>query len=150
MEAVVEQTDQATMPPYAIIAGFGIPGREVANLLEAMGIPFRVVELNAQTVSRCAQAGLEIIEGDIRSEQTLRRAGIERATFLALAIPDDPAVLETISLAKRLNPACKVLARCRRVSAAFEANRRGADAVVSEEQVVGAEFRKLAAPMVDR
>src|SRR3954454_1425475 len=99
--------------PFPIVGGFGIPGREVVDLLEAEGIPFVVVELNGQTVGRCTSAGLNIIQGDIADEQILRTAGIDRATLLALAIPDDQAVLRTIDLARRLNPAVRILARCR-------------------------------------
>jgi voltage-gated potassium channel Kch len=129
--------------PFVIVAGFGIPGREVVNLLEARHIPFVVIELNPQTVQRCGQAGLNIIGGDVTDEAVLRAAGIERATLLAIAIPDDPAVLKTVDLCRRLNPRTRILARCRRVSTAMEATRRGAHDVVSEEQLIGAEFSRL-------
>ncbi len=135
---------------HGIIAGFGIPGREVANLLDDRGVPFVVVEMNPQTVQRTAKAGLNIIHGDIATEPVLRAAGVDRATLLALAIPDDAAVLRTIDLARRLNPHVRILARCRRVSAAIEATRRGADDVVSEEQIIGAEFARLTGPLLDR
>src|SRR5688572_9711318 len=118
-------SEPAGTTPFVIVAGFGIPGREVVNLLEAREVPFVVVELNDQTVKRCATAGLNIIQGDIADEDVLRSAGIDRATLLALAIPDDQAVLRAIDLARRLNPAVRILARCRRVSTALEATRRG-------------------------
>jgi CPA2 family monovalent cation:H+ antiporter-2 len=121
----VPDDKQPSPTPFAIIAGFGIPGREVANLLDDRGVPFVVVEMNPQTVQRTAKAGLNIIHGDIATEPVLRAAGIDRATLLALAIPDDAAVLRTIDLALRLNPRVRILARCRRVSAAIEATRRG-------------------------
>lgn len=134
--------------PFVIVAGFGIPGREVVNLLEARGVRFVVVELNPLTVRRTAKAGLNIVEGDIATEPVLRAAGIDRATLLALAIPDDAAVLRTVDLARRINPAVRILARCRRVSTALEATRRGADDVVSEEQIIGAEFARLTGPLI--
>ena len=145
-------TDKPALPgdPHVIVAGFGIPGREVVNLLEARGVPFIVVELNPLTVQRTAKAGLNIVQGDIATEPVLRAAGVDRAVLLALAIPDDAAVLRTIDLARRLNPAVRILARCRRVSTALEATRRGADDVVSEEQIIGAEFARLTAPLLPR
>src|SRR5687768_16946154 len=93
------------MTGHAIVAGFGIPGRAAANLLTAKRIPFCVVELNPETVKRCSRAGLPIIEGNVLEESVLRRAGIERASFLALAMPNEQAVLEALVLARRLNPA---------------------------------------------
>jgi CPA2 family monovalent cation:H+ antiporter-2 len=126
----------------------GIPGREVVNLLETRHIEYVVVELNPLTVSRCATGGLNIVQGDIADENVLKRAGIERATLVALAIPDDAAVLRAIDLIRRLNPKARTLARCRRVSTALEAGRRGADDVVSEEQLIGAEFARLTIPLI--
>lgn len=132
----------------AIVAGFGIPGRAIANLLETRGIPFCVIELNPETVRRCSAAKLPIIQGDVTDEQVLRRAGIEKAELLALAVPDDKAALAATSLARRLNPAIHIVVRCRRVSASFEAHRRGADHVVAEEQVVAEAMAKIVEPML--
>lgn len=136
------------IPPYVIVAGFGIPGREVVNRLVADKVPFVVVELNPLTCERTARGGLHILHGDIADEAVLREAGIDRATVLALAIPDDAAVLRTIDLARRLNPAVRILARCRRVSTAIEAERRGADDVVSEEQIIGSAFARQIGPFL--
>jgi len=136
------------MSGHAIVAGFGIPGRAAANLLVAKGVPFCVVELNPETVKRCSKAGLPIIEGNVVEESALRRAGIERARFLALAMPNEQAVLEALVLARRLNPTIKILARCRHVSTAMEAHKRGADEVVSEEEVIGQAFSRTAEPML--
>jgi voltage-gated potassium channel Kch len=127
---------------HAIVAGFGIPGRELANLFTARRFPFCVVELNRDTVDRCAAAGLLILPGDATEEQVLRRAGIDRAAVLAFAMPNETAVLTGIAVARRLNPGIKILARCRHVSTTLEAIKRGADEVLSEEQVVAQEFRR--------
>ena len=48
------------------------------------------------------------------------------------------------------DPATRIIARCRRVSTALEATRRGAHDVVSEEQIVGAEFARLTVPLISR
>jgi voltage-gated potassium channel Kch len=136
------------MTGHAIVAGFGIPGRAAANLLLAKKVPFCVVELNPETVRRCSKAGLPIIQGNVVEEPTLRRAGIERAGFLALAMPNEEAVLEALVLARRLNPSIRILARCRHVSTALEAMKRGADGVVSEEEVIGQAFSRTAEPML--
>lgn len=125
---------------HSIIAGFGVPGRAVAELLAARNQPFCVIELNPQTVERCAHVGVDIIAGDVCDEQTLIRAGVERAALLVLAVPSDPAVLEAVRLARRLNPGLRILARCRFISSGMEAHRRGADEVIVEEQVVAREL----------
>jgi CPA2 family monovalent cation:H+ antiporter-2 len=135
--------DGQPLSEHAIIAGFGVPGRAVADRLAARQVPFCVVELNRKTVERCAHVGVHIIEGDVCDEQTLRRAGVETASLLVLAVPSDPAVLEAVRLARNLNPTLRILARCRYISTGMEAHRRGADQVVVEEQAVAREFQNL-------
>jgi voltage-gated potassium channel Kch len=84
-----------------------------------------------------------MIAGDVRLEETLRRAGIERATLFAVAIPNEAAVLDAVKIARALNPTIHIMARCHYISAGMEARRRGANEVVIEEQVVGEEFVRL-------
>ena len=121
---------------HAVIVGFGLPGRSAADALRAAGVPFCVVELNPGTVQRAGHAGVPIVEGHAADEGALRRAGIERAAMLVLAVPDEPAVLAAIPVARRLNPTVRIIARCAFTSAGMEAVRRGADAIVVAEQVV--------------
>src|SRR3954464_524626 len=85
---------------HAIIAGFGLAGRSAANALIARGIPICVIERNIDTVRRCSIAGLRIFHGDATDEPLMRRAGIEAAIFFAATMPDDPAVLEAVALAR--------------------------------------------------
>ena len=128
---------------HVIIAGYGVPGRAAGEVLAARGEPFCVIELNPATVERCAHGGVHIIEGDVCNEQTLRRAGADRAHLLILAVPSDAAVLEAMALARGLNPAIRIVARCRFISSGMEAHRRGADEVVVEEQVVARELKRV-------
>lgn len=137
------QGDREEFSGHAIIAGFGVPGRAVADLLAARQMPFCVIELNPQTVERCSHIGVHIIAGDVCAEEILRRAGVERATLLVLAVPSDAAVLEAVRLARRLSGSIRILARCRFISSGMEAHRRGASEVIVEEQIVAREFTRL-------
>jgi voltage-gated potassium channel Kch len=125
---------------HAIIAGFGLAGRAAANALIARGVPICVIERNIDTVQRCSIAGLLIFHGDATDEQLMRRAGIESAVLFAATMPNDPAVLEAVALARRLNPTVRILARCEYVSTGMKAERKGADEVVIAEKVVATEF----------
>lgn len=124
----------------AIIGGFGVPGRCVADLLERHGVPHIVVELNPDTCARLSQQGKPMICGDVRDESTLRAAGIEHARLLVLAIPNESAVLDAVPIARRLNPGIHIMARCHFTSAGFQAEKLGADEVVVAEQVVAREL----------
>jgi len=142
MDEVQEQNDAASLSGHAVIAGYGLPGRAVGDLLRSREVPFCVIELNADTVRRCEQV-VPIIEGDVVEEETLRRAGIERSWLFAITVPSDGSVLEAIAIARRLNPAIHIIARCRFTSSGLQARRAGANEVVVEEQCVAADFVKI-------
>src|SRR5882724_175068 len=116
--------------PHVIIAGFGLPGRAVAEALDAMHVPYCVLEQNIATVHRCAKSGTHIVEGDVRDPEVLKRAHIESATALIIAIPDEKAALEATRIARQLSPTIKILSRTHYTSGGMEAKVRGADAVV--------------------
>jgi len=125
---------------HIIIAGFGLAGRFVADVFHRHGIPFVLVDSNARTVEVQRGLGAKVIEGDIRDEAVLRAAGVERASVLALTVPDEKAVLEATSLAKRLNPHIYIVARTQYTSSGLEAARLGADEVVQAEYAVAMQF----------
>ena len=66
-----------------------------------------------------------------------------RESAIPVAIPNEPAVLEAVLLARAINPRLYIMARCHFLSAGIEAHRRGANEVVIEEKVVGLEFVRL-------
>ncbi len=144
-ENTIQNSPAATeLSSHAIIAGFGVPGRAFGEWLEQRGLPYVVIEQNESIVDRCSSTGTSIIAGDIRSEQTLRHAGIERARLMAITIPIESVVLDAVTLARRLNPTMRIIARVQHISAGLEAVRRGADEAVIAEELAAREFVRLA------
>ena len=128
---------------YIVIAGFGLPGRCLTERLCKAGIDYMVIELNAQTVARTSTCGIKIMAGDASDEQTLRAARVERATIVALMVPNDEVVLKAVSHVRRLNPTAKIIARCAFTSTGLEATRRGANVTIVAEQVVARELETV-------
>src|SRR5205814_1753894 len=137
-----------TMTPYVIIAGFGVPGRAVAELLAFSGVEHCVIERNAETVARAAKGHQHVMAGDASDEAVLRAAKIDRATVVVVAVPDEKVALEITRRAHALNPAAKILIRCHFLSAGLEARTLGATQVVIAEQVVATELRAAVAPLI--
>lgn len=125
---------------HAIIAGYGLAGRFIADVFRRHSAPFCVVEKNAKTVQILRGLGAQIVEGDIRDEETLRRADIDKAAVLALTVPDEAAVLEATQVARRLNPNIYIIARTQYTSAGLKAAQMGADEVVQAEYAVALQF----------
>jgi voltage-gated potassium channel Kch len=126
-----------------IIAGFGLPGRWVADIFDRHGIEYRVVDNNPETVRVQQALGRTVIQGDISEEETLVRSGVEQASILALTVPNEPAVLKATELARKLNPGIYIVARTTHSSAGMEASRLGADEVVKAEQAVARQFYEM-------
>ena len=138
-------SDNERQTAHTIIAGFGVPGRAVAELLDSRGIPYTVIETNPATVNRAGKAGRELVCGNACNEEILRRAGIETATLLVIAIPDEAAALDATRLARKLNPTIRIITRTHFTSVGMEARQLGANDVVIEEQAVAHEFARLLA-----
>ena len=127
--------------PHVIIAGFGIPGRFIAELLDYHEIPYSVIELNTSIVDRCTTVAM--IQGDAREENILREAGIENATMLAVTLPAEDIVHQIIQTARRIRPDLRITARVNYTSAGLKAQQLGAEHVVIGEQLIAREFFRL-------
>jgi voltage-gated potassium channel Kch len=86
--------------------------------------------------------------GDARDVEVLRKAGVERATMICVAVPDEKAALEITKAVHRLNPTAKILTRCHYISAGFQAKAAGATEVIVSEEVVAVAFTHLVAQML--
>lgn len=129
----------APAKPAVIIAGFGLPGRVVAEKLCAMGVPHCVIDLNPQTAQRCARVGMSIIVGNCADPQVLLQAGIEQAEAFIVVVPDEKAALQATQHARQLNSSIHIITRCYYTSAGIQAKSLGANEVIVAEQVVAEE-----------
>lgn len=134
-----------------IVAGFGLAGRWIADIFDRHKIDYVIVETNPTTVEAQRKLGRTVIEGNIADEETLRKAGIEEASILALTVPDEHAVLEATRLARGIKPGLYIVARTLYSSSGMQATQLGADEVVKAEQVVARQFyekllRKIGGP----
>ncbi len=125
---------------HVIIAGFGVGGRFIAEYMRDRGIPYVVVEMNPLTCDAQRTLGVNVVEGSIADEAILRKAGVETASVLALAIPDEESALKATEIAHRIRPEIHIIASTRYTSTGLQALQRGADEVIVAEQAVAQEF----------
>lgn len=132
---------------HAIVVGYDLPGRVVANALAAAQIPYVVVDANPSTVRAERKNGLPIFYGDGATQSVLEHAGIGAARLIVLTTSDASNSIRAAELAKRLNPAIRLVARLRSVDDVRQLHRVGVSEAIADEQV-GAEA--LAAMAVAR
>lgn len=135
---------------HSIIAGYGLPGRAVAEALKALNQAYCIIELNPTTVHRCELGHVPIIEGDCTNPMVLKQAGIQTAATFIIMVPNEKAAIEATTRARQLNPSIRIITRCHYTSAGLIAKAHGADEVIVAEQVVAAEATKMVNSILGR
>ncbi len=126
----------AELPPvsgHVIIAGYGLNGRNLARVLRAAGIPYRIIELNIESIRVGKKKGEPIIYGDGTRREVLHAAGIEGARVLVVAISDATATRRIAALAREMNPDMHIIVRTRFVSEMNGLYALGVQQVIPEE-----------------
>jgi monovalent cation:H+ antiporter-2, CPA2 family len=124
---------EANMRGHVVIVGYGLNGRNLAKVLRRTGIPYVVLELNAEAVHNARVEGEPIVYGDATRREVLHYIGIERARIAVLAISDPAATRHTVSLVRQLNPDIHIIVRTRYMSELQDLRDLGADEVIPEE-----------------
>jgi CPA2 family monovalent cation:H+ antiporter-2 len=129
----IHLTSSGGLQQHVIIVGYGLNGRNVARVLRAVGVPYVILELNADEVRRAKAKGEKINFGDATRREVLLHAGVEQAWALVLAMSDAAAARRTVDLARRLNEKLHIIVRTRYVAEITELFQLGANEVIPEE-----------------
>jgi len=112
-----------------LVAGYGEVGQKVAQLLRDAGEPVRVID-------RIEQEGVDDI-GDVLDPEVLKRASVDQARAVILALDSDSATLFATVVLKEMVPMVSILARVNEAQNVDRIYRAGADFALSISQVAG-------------
>jgi CPA2 family monovalent cation:H+ antiporter-2 len=129
----IHMTSSGGLQQHVIIVGYGLNGRNLARVLRAVGIPYLVLELNADEVRKAKAKGEKINFGDATRREILLHAGVEQAWSLVIAMSDPAAARRAVSLARQLNGELHIIVRTRYVAEITELFELGANEVIPEE-----------------
>ena len=122
----------AGMSGHVIVCGWGRVGRAAAKDITHAGTAVVVVDANAE---RIADIDAPSVVGDATLDDTLRAAGIERATALIAALEGDAENLFVTLSSRALNPGLFIVARARQDDSVEKLSRAGADRVVNPQEL---------------
>jgi voltage-gated potassium channel len=126
---------------HYIICGGGHAGGVIGAELRKTQRPFVAVDLSAETLGkmseRLGEGGYFTLVGDATEDETLKKAGVERAAgvFAVLATDQDNAFVALS--AKGLNPKTRVVSAQKELGVREKLFRSGADNVVNPEYIGG-------------
>lgn len=134
---------------HYVVCGFGRMGKKAAEFLAKSGKDFVVVDINGERVQNAINMGYLAVEGDATEEETLKRAGIDRARGLAALLDSDHANLYVVLNAKSLNPDLFVVATALTDKGGKLIKKAGADRVILPFEWAGMRIgRFLVQPVV--
>lgn len=96
---------------HVIIAGYGRSGQALAHVLEAEGVRYLALDLDADRVREASAAGEPVVYGDAAKRDTLLAAGVHRARALAVTFDDTAISMRLLAMARELAPRLPVVVR---------------------------------------
>ncbi len=129
--------DIATLKNHFIVCGFGKVGRPVAEGLAREGVPFCIVESEADLEPALREKGFLYVLGDATDEHVLEHVGLERANTLLALLSSDADNLYLTMAARDANPEIKIIARAYDQAGEMRIKRGGADEVISPTRIAG-------------
>ncbi len=123
-----------------VIAGYGRVGQNITRGLQDAGIPYIVIEIDPELISKLRYRGIACIYGDASNAHVLAQVELKKAKALVITFPDPLAVMTTVQTALRINPKLKIVARAHRAREAESLKRLGVREVVSPEYEASLEF----------
>lgn len=115
---------------HVVLVGFGRIGVQLARELEAGGAAFVVLEKDEKRALEARGLGYLCLMCDATDEDSLRKAGIDRARTLATVLPNDAANVFITLSGRSLNPGIEIIARGELPSTESKLIQAGADRVV--------------------
>ena len=88
---------------HIIVCGYGLAGEEIVDVLLEHNVKVVVVDSDPAKIAILKERGIATVLGDATSSRTLRAAGIEKATAIAVAMDSDAKNLFTVITARSLN-----------------------------------------------
>jgi len=118
---------------HAILIGFGIANQNLASAFSALGLPFKIIEANYESVKKFQTQSLPINFGDATSTEVLHHAGLEQARLVVIAVTGAPIVRAIVHAIRRLRPDIPIVVRIEYLRDASTIDRSGPMEVIVGE-----------------
>lgn len=128
---------------HVVVCGFGRIGEVLSNDLKHSGLDFVVVEVDQDRYELAKSSGCLCIRGDATSDETLVRAGIERARTLVSSLPSDADNVFITLTARNLCPDVQILSRAEHPTTESKLLQAGANKVIMPAMIGAQRLERL-------
>lgn len=132
-----------SMHNHIIVCGYGRNGKQAAQKLLAYNKPFVIIERDEEVIDRFSDENMLFIMGDAIEDETLMKAGIERASTLICATPNDADNLFIVLSARQMNKNLKIISRASEETSYKKLKLAGADNVIMPDKIGGDHMASL-------
>jgi CPA2 family monovalent cation:H+ antiporter-2 len=141
-----------TYTGHVLIIGYGVTGRNIAHSSCEAGVPYAIIEINAEVVRAEKAKGQPIHYGDATHEAVLEHVNADKAKVVVVAINDPAAARRIVELARSIAKDAYIMVRSRYLRESDALYQLGADEVIADELEVSIEIfsRVLARFLVPR
>ena len=128
---------------HIIVCGYGRNGKQAVEKLRAYNKSFVIIDVEEEIVDRYEDAQTLFVRGNANEDETLLKAGVERASTLISALPDDADNLFVVLSARQLNQSLKIISRAEYETSQKKLKLAGADNVIMPNRIGGDHMASL-------
>jgi voltage-gated potassium channel len=121
----------SSLSDHVVVCGYGRMGKVVCQEFERLAMPFIVIDSNAEALTEFSLKHGIPLHGNATDDETLKKAGIERARSLVTVVASDAENLFITMSARLLNEGISIIARSEEDTTAAKLIRAGATRVIS-------------------
>ncbi|EMQ94836.1 Potassium channel protein [Xanthomarina gelatinilytica] len=128
---------------HIIICGYGRNGKQAATKLMAYKKPFVVIEKNKEIAEKYQSELVPFVIGNANEDETLLQAGIERASTLISALPNDADNLFVVLSSRQINSDLNIISRASQETSYKKLKLAGANNVILPDKIGGDHMASL-------
>ncbi|MGY0393070.1 potassium channel family protein [Bizionia sp. KMM 8389] len=128
---------------HIIICGYGRNGKQAAHKLLSYKKPFVVIERDKEIIDKYQSDMVPFVSGNANEDEILIQAGVERATTLISALPNDADNLFVVLSARQINQEMTIISRASQETSYNKLKLAGANNVILPDKIGGDHMASL-------
>ena len=132
-----------SLKSHIIICGFGRNGRQAATKLLAYNRPFVIIEKDKELVDKIESELMPFVLGNASEDEVLLQAGVDRASCLISALPNDADNLFIVLSTRQINKAINIISRASLETSYNKLKLAGANNVILPDKIGGDHMASL-------